>query len=174
MLGNSYIATAFRFVILLLLQVTVLSRIGIEQAWGPYLQPLLYPMVILLLPVGMPTPFVLLLAFALGFSVDVFLGTYGMHAAALVFTGFSRSLVLALLEPREGYAVDQVANISSLGFSWFISYAAILMGIHTIAYFSIEVFTFVFISKILLQAFGSFCVSMVLLLMLMLVFRPKL
>lgn len=158
----------------MLLQVTVLSRFGMEQAWGPYLQPLLYPLVILLLPVGIPTAFVLLIAFALGFGVDVFLGTYGMHAAALVFTGFARSLVLALLEPREGYAVGQVANINSLGFSWFVSYAAILMGIHTLVYFSIEVFTFVFLGKILLQALGSFCVSMVLILMIMLVFRPKL
>lgn len=173
MFGSPYLSTLVRFGLLAALQILVLSRIGVGEAWGAYAQALLYPLVILLLPVGMPTVFVLLLAFVLGMTVDVFLGTYGMHAAALVVTGFARSLVLAILEPREGYAVEQVANRATFGWRWFVSYAAILMGIHTLVFFSIEVFTFVFFGEILLRALGSFIVSMVLILLYMLVLDPK-
>ena len=173
MFGNPYLSTAVRFVVLGAIQVLVLSRVGIGEAWAPYAQALLYPLVILLLPVGMPTVIVLLIAFVLGLTVDVFLGTYGMHAAALVLTGFARGLVLAILEPREGYAVEQVANRATFGLRWFASYAAILIGVHTLAYFSIEVFTFVFFGEILLRAVGSFCVSMMLILLYMLVLDPK-
>ncbi len=173
MFGSSYVSTAVRFVVLVLLQTQVLSRIGLEQAWGEYVQALLYPLVILLLPVGMPTVLVLLLAFALGFSVDVLNASYGIHAAAMVFTAFTRSLVLALLEPREGYAVGQIANSATFGLRWFATYAASLLAVHTLVYFSIEVFTFVFLGKILLQALGSFCVSMLLILLYMVVFNPR-
>ena len=173
MFGSPYVATAIRFVVLAALQVVVLSRIGVGEGWSPYVQVLLYPLVILLLPVGMPTAVVLVLAFALGLTVDVFLGTYGMHAAALVVTGFARSLVLAVLEPREGYAVEQVANRATFGWRWFAAYAALLMGVHTLAFFSIEVFTFVFFGEILLRALGSFCVSMLLILLYALVLDPK-
>ena len=173
MLGSPTLATALRFGVFAALQVLVLSRVGLGSAWGAYLQPLLYPVVILLLPVGMPTVFVLLIAFALGTAVDVPLGTYGVHAAALLVTAFARGLALALLEPREGYAVGQSPNRATFGWRWFVSYAAILLGVHVLTYFSIEVFTFVFFGEILLRALGSFVVSLALVILYVAVFDPR-
>lgn len=162
-----------RFVLLALLQVLVLSRVGLGEDWSPYLQPLVYPLVVILLPVGMPTPIVLFVAFALGLSVDIPLGTYGVHAAALVVTAFARGVTLAIVEPREGYATGQSPTRAQFGWRWFLGYAAILMAVHTFTFFAIETFTFVYITQIALRAAGSFGVSMLLILVYMVVFDPR-
>ncbi|MFK8055256.1 MAG: hypothetical protein AB8F78_03965 [Saprospiraceae bacterium] len=173
MFSNPYISTAFRFVVLAALQVLVLSRIGVSEDWGRYLQVLFYPLVILLLPINLPTVIVLIISFALGMCIDVPLGTLGIHTSALVLTGFARSLVLAILEPREGYQVDQSPTKAEFGFQWFISYAAILMGVHCFTFFAVETFTFVFIGEILLRALGSFSVSMILIFLYVIILDPE-
>ena len=113
--SRAYLATAIRFVILAALHVLVFAHLGEATAWGPYAQVLLYPLVIVLLPVGTPSVVVLLIAFALGCAIDFPLGTYGLHAAALVLMGFARRLVLGLTEPREGYGVDMSPTRRALG-----------------------------------------------------------
>ena len=173
MFSSPYVATAVRFVVFAALQVLVLSRIGAGEEWARYVQPLLYPVVVLLLPVGLPTVVVLAVAFALGLAIDVFVGAIGIHAAALVITGFARSAALALLEPREGYNIGQVPTRRQFGMQWFASYAAILLGVHVFSYFAVEAFTFVYIGEILMRAVGSFCVSMILVLLYVLVFDPR-
>lgn len=173
MFSNPGVATAVRFAVFAALQTLVLARVGVGEAWGAYAQPLLYPLVILLLPVGTPTVFVLLIAFALGLTVDVSLGTYGMHAAALVLTGFARGLALALLEPREGYAVNASPTRAAFGLRWWAAYGAIMLGVHCLAYFAVEVFTFVFLGEILLRALGSFAVSYALAMLYVLVVNPR-
>lgn len=173
MFSSPYFSTAIRFIVLAALQVLVLSRVGIGEEWGRYLQALMYPLVILLLPINLPTVVVLIIAFALGMSIDIPLGTLGIHTSALVLTGFARSLVLALLEPREGYQVDHSPTKAEFGYRWFISYAAMLMGLHCFTYFAVETFTFVYLGEILLRALGSFSVSMILLLLYVVIFDPK-
>ena len=172
-MSSAYVATAIRFVILAALHVLVFAHLGEATSWGPYAQVVLYPLVILLLPVGTPSVFVILVAFALGCAIDFPLGTYGLHAAALVLTAFLRRLALGLLEPREGYGVDMSPTRRALGLGWFMRYAAVLMGVHLLAFFAIEAFTLVYLGEILLRAVGSFCVSMLLILLYMLVLDPK-
>lgn len=173
MLSNAYLSTALRFVVLAALQILVFAHLGESTAWGPYAQVMLYPLVILLLPVQTPSFFVLLLAFALGCLIDFSLGTYGLHASALVFTAFARRLILGVLEPREGYGVDQSPTRSALGMRWFVQYAALLMGVHLLTFFAVEAFTLVYIVQILARAVGSFCVSMTLILLYMIVLDPR-
>ena len=173
MFSNAYVSSALRFVVLVALQVLVLAHVGEGTVWGRYAQIILYPLIILLLPVGMPSALVVLIGFVVGTAVDVPLGTYGVHAGALVLTAFARRGVLGILEPREGYTVDQSPTRAALGFQWFATYAAVLMGIHTLTYFALEAFTFVYFVEIVLRALGSFCVSMILILMYVLVLDPK-
>ncbi len=173
MFNSPYISTALRFIVLGAFQVLILSRIGVGEEWGRYLQVLLYPLVIIFLPINLPTVIVLFISFALGMCIDVPMGTLGIHTSALVLTGFARSLVLAILEPREGYQVDHSPTKAEFGFQWFFSYAAILMAIHCFAFFAIETFTFVYIGEILLRAVGSFSVSMILVLLYVIILDPE-
>ena len=173
MFANPIAATAVRCFVLAALQVLVFARIGAGEPWAPYAQVLLYPLAVILVPVATPSVIVLFLAFALGLAIDVPLGTYGVHAGALVITAFARGAALAVVEPREGYAVGASPTRRAYGLQWWAGYAAMLFGVHCLAYHALEVFTLVYLGDILLRAVGSFCVSMLLALGYVLVFDPR-
>ena len=127
-----------RFIFLILLQVWVLNNIQ----FSGYLNPYMYVLFILLLPFETPGWAVLLLSFFLGLSVDMFTDTIGMHASASVFMGFLRSFVLQSIAPRDGYEVGTFPRVFFYGVIWFLKYSLLLVFMHHLFLFSIEVFNF--------------------------------
>lgn len=124
--------------ILVLIQVFVLNNIQL----GGYINPYLYVLFILLLPFEIPGWLLLLISLITGLTIDMFTNTQGMHAAATVFLGFLRPYMLSLISPRDGYEFGTKPSISHLGFTWFITYAGILVFLHHLLLFYIEVFRF--------------------------------
>ena len=59
----------------------------------------LYISVILFLPNTLPVSGVIIIAFFIGLSVDVFSNTAGLHASACVLIAFLRSYILKILFP---------------------------------------------------------------------------
>jgi rod shape-determining protein MreD len=135
---NEIIRNLFRFIILVLVQVLVLRNIEL----GMFLNPFLYVLFILMLPFETPRTLLLVLGFAMGITIDMFYDTQGMHAAATVFMAFCRPSILKLFSPRDGYEFGVKPTIQYLGVPWFISYAGILIVLHHLALFFIEVFHF--------------------------------
>ena len=121
---------------MVLLQVLVLNNIQLSGFINPYL----YIIFILWLPVEMNKVLVMLISFLLGLSVDIFSNTLGMHAAASVFLAFCRPYILQFMAPRDGYEGDQVPGIQAFGLSWFITFAAIAVFLHHSFLFYTEVF----------------------------------
>lgn len=88
----------FRFIVLVLIQVLILNNIE----FSGYINPFLYVLFILLLPFETPAWLLLVSGFALGLTVDLFMNTPGLHAAATVLTAFVRPFVLRILLPVTG------------------------------------------------------------------------
>src|SRR5262245_41757686 len=128
----------FQFILLVLLQVLVLNHIQLNG----YINPYIYIYFILLLPVGISDSLLLLIAFTLGFCVDIFSSSGGMHSAATVFLAFCRPAVLKLIAPRDGYDLEIRLNAKTMGIKWFLTYASILVTLHHLTLFYIEVFRF--------------------------------
>lgn len=127
-----------QFILLVLVQILVLNNIQ----FSGYINPYLYIIFILWLPIETPKWLLLLIAAAIGLSVDVFSDTLGMHTSASIFMAFCRPTILNVLAPRDGYEVNQVPNIQDFGIGWFIGYAATLTILHHIFLFTVEVFRF--------------------------------
>ncbi len=127
-----------QFILFVLIQVLVLNNIQ----FSGFVNPFLYILFILWLPVETPKWFVLILSLALGLTVDVFSDTLGMHTSASIFLGFCRPYVLQLLAPRDGYELSQKPSVQDLGFSWFLTYATLCTFIHHVFLFFVEVFRF--------------------------------
>lgn len=148
-------AIILRFIFLVLLQVLVLNNIQLNG----YLNPFLYVLFILMLPFSTPKWLVILLSFILGITIDLFTNTGGIHAFSSVLMGFVRHPVLKLIAPREGYDVKHVPTLQEFGFSWFFSYAGILVLVHHTSYFFLEVFRlssfFHTLSRVILSLFFS-------------------
>jgi rod shape-determining protein MreD len=97
-------------------------------------------MFILLLPVETPTWLLLILSFFTGFIIDIVSGTLGMHTSATVLAGFVRPYVLRIISPRDGYEPGVDPSMMIYGFRWFLIYASIIVFIHHLALFYLEVF----------------------------------
>lgn len=162
-----------RFLLLGASQVFIFRFIDWQLGGVNYLHVQLYPLFILLLPLRTAPSLVILLAFLLGLSVDIFYETLGINAAAAAFSAWLRPLVLRIVQPREGYNYTQSPTKAYLGDAWFFQYSAIFMAFHLFIYFAVEAFTFVYIVQIIAKTVVSWLGSMLFLLMLIYPFNPK-
>lgn len=135
------IKITLRFVLLVLLQVVVINNINLANG---LIVPFLYPLFILMLPLRTPGWLVLVLSTILGFCIDSFDNTMGLHASACVALAYFRGVVLKVISPREGYDFTQKATIQSMGSNWFMSYSVTLVLIHHVWIFNLENFQFDF------------------------------
>lgn len=78
----------------------------------------------------------------MGFTVDLFEHTYGIHTAATVLMAWFRPGVLRLIAPRDGYRSNTMPRIYDYGLSWYLKYVVILVFIHHSFLFYFEVFSF--------------------------------
>ena len=162
-----------RFITIFLVQVLVLKRVDLSIGTFNYIHIIIYPLIILLLPIRTSRAVILVLSFILGIMIDLFYNSPGIHASAMVFTGFLRGIVLSILEPYEGYNTDDSPTLDTLGIGWFLSYFSILLFAHCFWYFSVEAFSFIYFFDIALNTIFTFIPSILLILVLQLLFKPK-
>lgn len=173
-MNNTAVRNIIRFIVLLALQGLFLKRIS--EGWvsdSLYINIFLYPLFIMMLPLQTPRSGVLLLSFLMGIGVDLFYDSLGVHAAALTAMGYARALFLSLYEPREGYKLNAKPTPSDLGLNWFLKYAASLLGLHLLVYFSVDAFSPVYIVGILTRTIFTFVATMMAILIFVFIFSPK-
>ncbi|GAB4280626.1 MAG: rod shape-determining protein MreD [Marinilabiliales bacterium] len=150
-----------RFIFLVLLQVLVLNNIQISG----YINPYLYVLFIILLPIEIAPWLLLITGFFTGFTIDLFTNTMGIHASATVFMTFFRPLILRVLSPRDGYEPGLKPIIANYGISWFVKYTLTLIFIHHTFLFIIEIFRFsdfhLTLTRILLSSIFTFILVMI-------------
>ena len=124
------------FIILAAAQVFVLNNIQLSGFINPYI----YVLFILILPFDISGWMLLLISLFTGLTIDFFEHTPGIHAAATVFMGFARPGVIKLVGEKEDLEPGQYPNIKDFGALWFFTYVTILVALHHITLFYIEVF----------------------------------
>lgn len=133
---NTIIRNILRFFVLVLVQVLIIKNIEL----GRFINPFLYVLFIITLPFETPKWLLLVVSFVLGITIDMFYNTPGMHSAACVLMAYVRPGILKLFSPRDGYEFGTQPTIQYLGIPWFLSYAGILIVIHHLILFYIEIF----------------------------------
>ncbi|MCK5857309.1 MAG: rod shape-determining protein MreD [Bacteroidales bacterium] len=163
------IINSLRFILLILLQVLVLNNVNL----GGYINPYVYVMFVLLLPFETPKWLLLLSAFLIGLSIDLFMGSMGMHAAATTFMAFLRPSVSRIIHSRREYEPSIKPGINDLGIKWFLSYTLLLVFAHHTLLFFIEAFRFEEFFSILNRIFLSTIVSSLLIILLNLLVKKE-
>ncbi|MBT8231132.1 MAG: hypothetical protein HKO66_16320 [Saprospiraceae bacterium] len=161
-----------RAIIILLIQLVLLKRIDITFGEFNYIHFTIYPLIIALLPYKMNKTLLVVVGFSLGFFVDLFYDSIGVHAFTTTFIAYMRIYVLNLLSPTEGYGKTGLTSFS-YGIPWFLSYIGILLFMHLFLLYSLEAFSFIYIKEILLRTIFSFMASLFLLTVGQLIFNPK-
>jgi rod shape-determining protein MreD len=158
---NTIIRFSLIFILLIVLQLFLFNNIQ----FSGYVNPYVYIMFILLLPVEIPSWLLLLLSFFMGLMIDFFSGSPGMHTSATVLAGFVRPYVLRVISPRDGYESSSDPSMLVYGFRWFLIYSIIIVSIHHTALFYLEVFRLSEFFRTLLRVILSsvFTISFILL-----------
>ena len=128
-----------RFAILVIAQALFFNNIQFSSLG---VNPFIYILFIILLPFETPKSLLLIIAFLLGLSVDLFSDTFGMHAAATVFMAYMRPMILSSIAPRDGYETGAFPRVFYFGFNWFFKYSLFLVLSHHFFYYFLEAFTF--------------------------------
>lgn len=156
-----------RFVILVLLQGLVMSNINFLG----YINPYLYILFILLLPVNLDQTKVLLLAFLLGLSIDFFQDSGGVHAAACLVIAYLRPLFL-----RFSFGITyehQTMKFRNTLFGERLQYVLLMVFTHHFVLFSMEIFNFQHLFLILKNTLFSGIFSSLVILGTMVVFGKQ-
>lgn len=168
---SNLVKNIVRFCLFILIQVFVLNQIPpLHQLVTPYL----YFLFILWLPFKMGRRTQMILAFALGFTLDAFTKTYGLHAAPCVLIAYLRPFLINLLISQEGAESNyNEPSIKSMGFTPYFTYITILTFIHhTFLFFLQAVQTGGFLYFILKSLFST-AISLVLIVLTELLFVRK-
>lgn len=98
----------------------------------------IYVAYLLLLPVETNPLFLMLLGFVMGFVVDMFYDSLGLHALSSVLIMYLRNYWLARLTPQGGYDNSAIPGIAN-GMQWFLVYTVPLILVHHSVLFFTEV-----------------------------------
>ncbi len=134
---NSLLRYSVAFIVLIALQLLIFNNIE----FSGYVNPYVYVMFILILPVAIPSWILLLLSFLAGFVIDLFSGTMGVHTFASVMAGFVRPWMLSLNVTAEASEPDMSPSAYRSGLRWFLFYSLTVVFVHHLALFYIELFT---------------------------------
>ncbi len=137
-MNNIIYKNSFRFLMLLFLQIYVFNNIGLLG----YLNPYVYVLFILLLPIETPRALLLIFAFFMGFSIDYFSNTIGINIAACVLVAYLRPGMIRVLSQKSELDPGMIIGIRDFGFRWFFIYASVLVIVHHLVIFYLEVFRF--------------------------------
>ena len=126
-----------QFVLLVALQVLILNNVELAG----YMNPYLYLIFLLILPANMNRTALLLIGFVLGFTIDVFENSGGIHASATLFLAFVRPALFRLIAGPGSIEIERM-NIRTLGVGRFMTLAAIAVFLHHFWLFMLEAFSF--------------------------------
>jgi len=134
MSNRTYITVIISFFLYVLFQVLLLKNFILFDTAFCFL----YVAFILLLPLEMGPLVLMMVAFLMGFTVDVFYDSLGINAAACVFVAFLRPYWLNIITPRGGYEEIVIPNLKTMDFGWFFTYSLPIIFVHHLVLFYLE------------------------------------
>ena len=168
---STLVKNIIRFILLMLVQVFVLDKIQLHQLVTPYI----YFLFILWLPFRLGRNWQMIIAFALGFTLDSFQHHYGFHAAACVLIAYFRPFLINLFIPQEGADTNyEEPSIKSMGGMMpYLIFTGVLTLIHHTWLFFLEAWQFGDIWYFFVKTFLSTLISLLLVLITELIFSRK-
>ena len=122
------------FVLYLLAQVMLFRQLVLFNTAFCFL----YVAFILLLPIETNPVMLMFAGFLLGFTIDIFYDSLGLHALSLVLVAYLRNYWLTTLTPQGGYDAGQGPTLAVNGLQWFMVYTIPLVFAHHAVLFFAE------------------------------------
>lgn len=130
---NSFLRYFLLFVVLSVLQVLVFDNLNFLGFINPYV----YVFFLLALPVSIDKKHLMLLAFVLGFVIDIMSNTIGIHIFASVLIAYFRNNWIKVIFVHTDYE-NLSPSLKSFGLSNYLKYASVLIFMHHLSLFLLE------------------------------------
>jgi len=167
MQNNAILINILRFILLVFIQVLLLNHINFLG----YINPYIYILFILLYPLSGNKGLLIFLSFLLGFSIDIFGDSGGVHAAASVFIAYIRPWIL-----KFSFGISYEHNNIKLyktSLAQQFTYIVAMVFLHHIILFSLEIFNLSHILLIIKSTLFSGIFSIILLMSILILFSRK-
>ena len=115
----------------------------------------LYLWAIIKAPIETPPAYLILGGFVLGWLLDVFYNTHGMHAFATVLVAWLRPTFFNILTPANGYDERSSISLEEMKWMWFYPYLTLMLFTHHFVLFQLEASESSLFGLSLLKAFLS-------------------
>jgi hypothetical protein len=122
------------FFIYLLYQVLILKNIVLFNTAFCFL----YVAYLFFLPVESNPLFLMFAGFLMGFAIDIFYDSLGLHAFSCVLVMYLRNFWLSSITPQGGYDSSATPSIAINGMQWFLVYTFPLVFVHHAVLFFVE------------------------------------
>lgn len=164
---NSVLINSVRFIIMVLIQVTIFNHINFLG----YLNPLPYILFIIAFPFRANKSLTLFLAFFIGLTLDFFDNSGGIHATACLIAAYVRQVLL-----RFAFGISfehQSLKLSRVPINQRLIYISVFVVIHHFVFFSLEIFNLSSILYILQKTLFTSIFTILLCLLFQILFSAK-
>ena len=157
---SDLVRNIIRFAIFILLQVYLLNKIPFLHQ---FIVPYLYYLFILWLPFGISRMGLLVIGFLTGISLDFFMTTPGLHAAACVLIAYLRPFIINVLAPKDatGFSYREPSP-RAMGWTPYIVYIFVLTLFHHAYMVLLEWLSFGSILAFIIKIIATTGISMLL------------
>ena len=139
-----------RYILVMILQVLLFDQL---QLWGAC-HPYVYVMCLLMMPITLTRSVDMLIGAGVGFIMDIFCNSLGIHTASCILLMFLRPYVLSAIVNDTDRLNEQI-TLRSIGMEALIKYVAILVTIHHLMVFLLAAWSWSHIGFALLETLVS-------------------
>ena len=136
MISNYYFINIIRFILLVLVQVLVFNRLN----FFGFINPMVYILFLYWYPIKENRAAFIGLGFLLGFAIDFFSDTLAIHTASTITIAYMRPAIMRFV-----FGVNyefQSFKLSNSTKAQQITFLALLIIVHHLVFFTLEIFSF--------------------------------
>ncbi len=156
----NYFIAGLRFVALVLIQVLIFNRMNL---FG-FINPMVYILFLYWYPVRENRTLLIAVAFALGFAIDLFSDTMAMHTAATLTAAALRfplmRFVFGVNLEFQNFRISNSTRVQQ------ITFLALLIVVHHLVFYTLEIFSLtnllLILKRVFLNGLGTFVFSILL------------
>ena len=155
-----YLLIIKRFIFLVLLQGLIFNNFDFFDTYDPYVCLVF----IITFPVKVEKITFMIFSFAFGFALDLYSNSIGINTAACLSIAFLRSHILNFVFGSfyDPHGIKLIKNyVSESTFSQKLLYISSIILIHHLVLFSLETFSFEFISLIMIKTLITSLISLI-------------
>lgn len=168
-MNNEVVRQFVRFFALLLVQILICNNVYVMG----FINPDIYIMALLLLPMTMPKSAQYGIAFATGFIVDIFDITFGIHAMASLLLIALRPWAIKLFSINKKKTDEAAPSPKNRDFKWLLWYTMFIVLIHQFIVCMLETWSFNRFGITLLSIAVNTGITSLLILCIEYIFIPK-